>query len=76
MGSKHENIKVKVIDGMPIEKAIRKFKRLCDSYGIVKQYRAREAYKKPSIQEKEKREAADKRRKKTASKDRQGGSRI
>jgi small subunit ribosomal protein S21 len=76
MSSKHENIKVKIIDGMPVEKAIKKFKRLCDSYGIVKMYRKKEAYQKPSIQAKEKREAAEKRRKKTESKMRRGGRKI
>lgn len=65
MGSKHENIKINIGDGFPVEKAIRKFKRLCDTYGIIKQYRQREAYQKPSVKAKEKREAAEKRRKKT-----------
>jgi small subunit ribosomal protein S21 len=74
--SKHENITVKIAEGMPVEKAIKKFKRLCDSYGIVKQYRAKESYKKPSIAAKEKREAAEKRRKKTESKFRRGSKKI
>lgn len=49
---------------------------MCDSYGIVKNYRAREAYKKPSIQAKEKRESAEKRRRKTDSKARGFRSKI
>ena len=47
---------------MPLEKAIRKFKRMCDSYGIVKEYRKRVEYKKPSIRAKEKSESAVKRK--------------
>lgn len=66
MSGKNENIKIVIGDGFPIEKAIRKFKRMCDTYGIVKQYRQREAYQKPSIKAKEKREAAEKRRKKSS----------
>jgi small subunit ribosomal protein S21 len=65
---KSENFKIKIGDGFPVEKALRKFKRMCDSYGIVKNYRAREAYDKPSIRAKEKRENAEKRRRKTSSK--------
>jgi small subunit ribosomal protein S21 len=71
-----ENFKISIGEGFPVEKALRKFKRMCDSYGIVKNYRAREAYKKPSIQAKEKREAAEKRRRKTMSKTRKFGSKI
>jgi small subunit ribosomal protein S21 len=71
-----ENFKITVGEGFPLEKALRKFKRMCDSYGIVKNYRAREAYKKPSIQAKEKRENAEKRRRKTASKSKRFGSKI
>ena len=68
MSKNSENIKVVVSDGFPADKAIKKFKRMCDTYGIIKQYRAREAYQKPSVKAKEKREAAEKRRKKTNSK--------
>ena len=68
MTKKSENFKVKIGEGVPIEKVLRKFKRMCDSYGIVRQYRDKEAYKKPSIREKEKSENAEKRKRKTASK--------
>ncbi len=68
MGKKPENIKIEIGSGFPVEKALRKFKRLCDSYGIVKEYRRREAYQKPSVRMKEKLEAAEKRRKKNNSK--------
>ena len=78
MGEKKnsENFKITIGEGFPLEKALRKFKRMCDSYGIVKNYRAREAYKKPSIQAKEKRESAEKRRRKTDSKARGFRSKI
>jgi len=76
MTKKSENFKVKIMEGLPIEKALRKFKRMCDSYGIVREYRDNEAHKKPSIKEKEKREAAEKRRRKTASKSKRFGRKI
>ncbi len=66
--SSSENFKITISDGFPVEKALRKFKRMCDSYGIIKKYRAREAYMKPSERAKEKRESAEKRRRKTVSK--------
>ena len=59
-----QNIYVQV-DDRGVERTLRKFKRMCDTYGIVKNYRARQEYKKPSVQAKEKREAAEKRRRKT-----------
>jgi small subunit ribosomal protein S21 len=60
-----QNIHI-TVDERGVERSLRKFKRLCDTYGILKMYRARQDYKKPSIQDKEKREAAEKRRRKTA----------
>jgi small subunit ribosomal protein S21 len=60
-----ENFKVSIGESFPVEKALRKFKRMCDSYGITKMYRARESYDKPSIKAKEKKENAEKRRRKT-----------
>ena len=65
---KLENIRIDITDGFAVEKALKKFKRLCDAYGIVKEYRSRESYKKPSVKDKEKREDAEKRSKKTNSK--------
>jgi len=76
MGKKPENIKIEIADGFPLEKALRKFKRMCDSYGIVKEYRKREAYQKPSVKMKEKLEAAEKRRKKTQFKSNRFKSKI
>lgn len=65
-----ENVRLEVTDGFGVDKALKKFKRLCDAFGIVKEYRAREAYQKPSIKDREKRENAEKRRRKTLSKGR------
>jgi small subunit ribosomal protein S21 len=63
-----DKIRIDITDGFAVERALKKFKRLCDAYGIVKEYRAREYYQKPSIKRVEKMEAAEKRRKKTNAK--------
>ncbi len=63
-----DKIRIDITDGFAVERALKKFKRLCDAYGIVKEYRAREYYQKPSVKNKEKLEAAEKRRNKTNSK--------
>jgi small subunit ribosomal protein S21 len=63
--SRVSSIMVYVDDSYGIEKSLRKFKRLCESYGVVKEYRKRQDYKKPSVKHKEKTEAAQKRRLKT-----------
>lgn len=63
-----ENIRIDITEGFAVERALKKFKRLCDAYGIVKEYRAREFYQKPSVKRLEKMEAAEKRRKKASSK--------
>lgn len=76
MTKKTENFKVTIGEGFPVEKALRKFKRMCDSYGVVKKYRSKEAYQKPSVVSKEKRESAEKRRRKTQNKMRRGRQRI
>ncbi len=73
---KSENFKITIGEGFPVEKALRKFKRMCDSYGIVKNYRARQAYAKPSEKMKEKRENAEKRRRKTLGKSIRSKSKI
>ena len=59
------------VDDRGMERSLRKFKRLCESFGIVKEYRNRKEYKKPSVRKKEKTEAAQKKRVKT--KTRSGG---
>lgn len=76
MDRKKENVRLEITDGFPADKALKKFKRLCDAFGIVKEYRAREAYQKPSVKEREKRENAEKRRRKTLSKMRGTGRKI
>lgn len=71
-----DKIRIDITDGFAVERALKKFKRLCDAYGIVKEYRARESYQKPSVKQKEKLEAAEKRRKKTSSKMGRGSKKI
>lgn len=71
-----EHIRIDITDGFAVERALKKFKRLCDAYGIVKEYRAREFYQKPSVKKLEKLEAAEKRRKKTNSKTGRGSKKI
>ena len=56
MAKKLDNIKIEINEGTMVERALKKFKRLCDSYGIVKEYRKREAYTKPSVRLKKKKE--------------------
>ncbi|GEM_PF-635176 len=70
-----DKIRIDITDGFAVERALKKFKRLCDAYGIVKEYRAREYYQKPSIKRVEKMEAAEKRRNKTNAKSSGRGSR-
>ncbi|MCO4795446.1 MAG: 30S ribosomal protein S21 [Bacteriovoracaceae bacterium] len=53
------------VDDRGAERCIRKFKRMCESYGIQKEYRNRKEYKKPSIKKKEKDIQANKKRMKT-----------
>ena len=62
-----QNIYISV-DERGVERSLRKFKRMCDTYGIVKMYRARQEYRKPADKTKEKWEAGEKRRRKTACK--------
>lgn len=71
-----ENIRIDITDGFAAEKALKKFKRMCDAFGIVKEYRAREYYVKPSVKRVEKLEAAEKRRKKSQSKSGKGSRKI
>lgn len=59
------NILVSIDENSNAERYIRRFKRMCDNYGVVKEYRKRQEYKKPSVKSKEKLEAAEKRRRKT-----------
>lgn len=65
-------IEVKVDEKMGVDRSLRKFKRLCEAYGIIREYRKRQEYKKPSIRHKEKQQAAEKRRKKAKVKNYRG----
>lgn len=65
-------IMVTIDENFSADRAIKKFKRQCDSYGIIKEYRKRQEYKKPSVRMKEKTEAAAKRRRKATGKFRRG----
>lgn len=58
------SIKIDIDEKIGVERALKKFKRFCESYGVIREYRKRQEYKKPSIRNKEKLAAADKRRKK------------
>lgn len=68
MSERHNALYVKVDDKFGVERSLRKFKRMCESFGIVKEYRKRKEYRKPSVVLLEKRAAAAKRRSKTNSK--------
>lgn len=65
MAIENDSLKVVVDERLSADKALKKFKRICESFGVVKEYRRRQAYQKPSVKMKEKREAAEKRRRKT-----------
>jgi small subunit ribosomal protein S21 len=71
-----ENIYIKVDERFGADKTIKRFKRMCDTYGIVREYRTRQEYRKPSIKAKLKTEEAEKRRNKLASKSRRFRSKI
>lgn len=64
------------VDDKGVDRTLRKFKRMCDNYGIVKLYRSRQEYKKPSVKNKEKLEAAEKRRRKVNVKGSRGRQKI
>jgi len=55
---------IKVKNGEPFEKAMRRFKRKVETEGIMKTLKRKRYYLKPSERKKEKRKAAEKRRKK------------
>ncbi len=62
------SIYITIDEKMGVERSLKKFKRLCESFGVIREYRKRQEYKKPSVRIKEKSAAAEKRRKKTAMK--------
>lgn len=58
------NAKIVVGKEEPIEKAIRRFKKLCDKVGIKKELKARQRYEKPGeVRRREERKAERNRRK-------------
>ena len=61
-------ISVVVDPGKNPEGAIRKFKRICDNFGVVRELRSRQHHVKRSVAKREKRKAAEKRRVKEARK--------
>lgn len=62
---KKPTISIDIDEKFGVERSLKKFKRLCESFGVIKEYRSRQEYKKPSIKMKEKLIAAEKRRKKS-----------
>lgn len=58
-------VKVIVDEKLGVERSLKKFKRMCESFGVIREYRKRQEYKKPSVRRKEKLAAAEKRRKKS-----------
>ncbi|MBL6990367.1 MAG: 30S ribosomal protein S21 [Bacteriovoracaceae bacterium] len=66
--ARETSIQVRIDDKFGLERSLKKFKRLCESFGVIREYRKRQEYKKPSIRLKEKSASAEKRRKKTVAK--------
>jgi len=63
MATNNENaLKVHIDERSGVERSLKKFKRMCEQSGVVKEYRKRKDYKKPSVLKKEKTEAAAKRK--------------
>lgn len=69
-------IKIDIDEKIGVERALKKFKRFCESYGVIREYRKRQEYRKPSVEQKEKLAAADKRRKKANVKSFRGPSKY
>ena len=63
-------VRVDVREGFEMERALKRFKRLTESYGVVREYRKRQEFKPPSEVKREKHEAAAKRRRKAQLKNR------
>jgi small subunit ribosomal protein S21 len=73
--SNHSNVEVR-IDASGIDRSLKKFKRMCESCGIVREYRMRKEYRKPSVKKKEKTESAQKRAQKLERKMSRGPRRL
>lgn len=50
---------VKIDDGEPLEKALKRFKRLVEKEGIIREWKKREYYEKPSTVKNRKRKALE-----------------
>ena len=46
--AKDYSIKIDIDERLPAERALKKFKRFCEAYGVIREYRKRQEYKKPS----------------------------
>ena len=57
-------IEISINERLGVDRSLRRFKRLCESYGVIREYRRRQEYKKPSVRRLEKSQAAERRRKK------------
>ncbi|MCY4645072.1 MAG: 30S ribosomal protein S21 [Bacteriovoracales bacterium] len=62
------NVEVKISARISVDRSLKKFKRLCESYGVSREYKKRKHYLKPSVRKREKSETAEKRRQKTIKK--------
>jgi len=67
--ARKSNIYVKVGKDEPIEKALRRFKRMCEKMGIKKEVKARRYYEKPSETRRKELRKAERNRRKTGRKD-------
>ena len=65
---KESNVEVKININMGMDRSLRKFKRLCESYGVAREYKRRKHHSKPSVRRREKAESAEKRRQKALKK--------
>jgi len=70
------SIKIDIDPHRGVEGSLKKFKRMCEAAGVLKEYRKRKEYKKPSIRRKEKTENAQKRKSKEAAKGRRSYNRF
>ncbi|MBK3333219.1 30S ribosomal protein S21 [Persephonella atlantica] len=52
---------VKIQEGESFEKALKRFKKICEKEGIITEMKRREFYEKPSVKRKRKQRAARKR---------------
>ena len=44
--AKDYSIKIDIDERLPAERALKKFKRFCEAYGVIREYRKRQEYKK------------------------------